>query len=210
MARSDVAHPPITVVLGFRGVLHGSMEDEMDATESQGKSRPHRMRWQDPAHQPDDFEILWAARIEGNILFTGSAHALAVALRIHSLSGLRQEQFGVVDCCSPEPLLDKQLFDVVRAGRDPRVEAGGAALWPQKATLLLHEVGKLSSRLQGRLLEALEPAGVRDGKARPPIRIMSCTSDALFERVEDGTFNDRLFYRLNAIHIVLPPQGYEW
>ena len=77
-------------------------------------------------------------------------------------------------------------------------------------TLFLDEVGRLSPQLQDRLLETLsvpaDPRGPRPFRAR----VMASTSESLIQRALEGTFNDRLLYRLNTIHIVVPPQLSDW
>ena len=63
--------------------------------------------------------------------------------------------------------------------------------------LLLREVHDLSPRQQELLMELIE-----EGHGSPP-RIIASSSVSLFERVQQGAFDPRLFYRLNAVHVVV-------
>ena len=152
----------------------------------------------------DDLDVIAAARTAGCVLFTGAAHAKGMALRIHSLSGWRWGSFVSIDCGASEKVLEQQLSDVLRAGPEwDRLRDLRPAL-TQDGTVFLYEVGKLSLALQARLREALESRvpGARQQRSRK--RIMASTSEPLLDRVLAGTFDDRLFYRLNAIHFVVP------
>ena len=48
------------------------------------------------------------------------------------------------------------------------------------------------------------------GPVPPRARLMACTSEALFQRALEGSFNERLLYRLNTIHLVVPPDADDW
>jgi len=136
-----------------------------------------------------DLEVLGASASDVCILFTGAGSAKEIAHRIHTLGRGRPGRFRAVDCGWPEALLEQQLFYVLRPG------SGG--------TIFLEEVGRLRAELQDRLLEALGPTSGTQGRSRP--RVMASSSEPLLQRVLEGTFNERLFYRLNAIQVILPP-----
>jgi DNA-binding NtrC family response regulator len=146
----------------------------------------------------DDFEILTAAQTDACVLFTGKVDAANLAQRIHSLSGWRFGRFKAVDCGWPEPELERQLFDVLHAEAIAAPDREPLPRLQQAGTIFLHEVGKLSPRLQARLSEAL--AGPSTGRSLR-VRVMASSSEPLLQRVAAGTFNDRLFYRLNVIHL---------
>ena len=141
-----------------------------------------------------DLEVLGAAASELRILFidaTGSGAAREIARRVHGLGRGRPGSFRVVDCGWPEALLDQQLFYRIRPG------SSGAPL--------LEEAGRLSLELQERLLETLELRTDPRGPRPPRARGMASTSEALVQRALEGRFNERLLYRLNAIHVIVPP-----
>lgn len=134
-----------------------------------------------------DLDVLGAAASDVCILFTftGAGSAKEIAQQIHALGRGRPGRFRAVDCGWPEALLEPQLFYVLRSG------SGG--------TIFLEEVGRLSPELQERLLDAL------GGPSRSRPRVMASTSEPLLQRALEGTFNEWLFYRLNTIHVILPP-----
>jgi transcriptional regulator of aroF, aroG, tyrA and aromatic amino acid transport len=122
-------------------------------------------------------------------LLSGAGSPKAIALRVQALGRGRPGRFRAVDCGWPEALLEQQLFYVLRPG------SGG--------TIFLEEVGRLNPELQERLLNALGGPSGSQGRTRP--RIMASTSEPLMQRALEGTFNERLFYRLNTIQVILPP-----
>ena len=70
-------------------------------------------------------------------------------------------------------------------------------------TVLLQDVGKLSIDFQAMLADRLSEIrglGKHEGSTR---RLIASTAEALWPRVETGTFDDRLFYRLNVMHLVV-------
>jgi DNA-binding NtrC family response regulator len=137
-----------------------------------------------------DLEVLGAAASDVCILFTGTGSAEALARRIHGLRRGRPGRFRVVNCGWPEALLDQQLFYALRPG--------------SSGTLFLEEVGRLSPELQDRLLETMDGPADPRGPRPPRARLMASTSESLIQRALEGSFNERLLYRLNAIHVVVP------
>ena len=120
------------------------------------------------------------------------ANAEALARRIHNRGRSPTAPFDTVDCGAPAAVLENSLFGRLTQLRG---ETGG--------TLFLSEVGKLGPEHQARLLKALIEC--REASWPEPMtpRAIASTSEALFDRVQDGTFDLRLFYRLNVIHIDL-------
>jgi DNA-binding NtrC family response regulator len=144
-----------------------------------------------------DLEVIGAAAADVCILLTGPREgALDLARRIHGLRSGRPGRFRAVNCGWPESLLDQQLFHALRPG--------------SSGTVFLEEVGRLSPELQDRLLDALEANDDPRGPRPPRARVMACTSEALVQRALEGSFNERLLYRLNAIHLIVPPRHGEW
>jgi DNA-binding NtrC family response regulator len=99
-------------------------------------------------------------------------------------------RFKTVDCTLSDRVLDEMLFGRLDAA------AGGPP-----CTLFLKEVGRLGQAHQRRLLESLIGATVATWPDRAPARVIASTTESLFDRVVIGTFDDRLFYRLNVIHL---------
>jgi len=157
-----------------------------------------------PAVHPEvDRDIITAAQSDRCILLTGAApQASAMALRIHNLSGWRWGPFVAVDCGGTEAVLERQLFDLLRA----RPRTGGVEPRPrvtQAGTIFLYEVGKLGVSVQIRLREILESSAAMQRSDRLRQRIMASTSEPLLKRVLDGTFDEELFCRLNAIRLTV-------
>lgn len=169
------------------------------ATRFDGGHRPI-----DALFSPGEDEIAQAARTDACILFTGPPHVRTLALRIHSESGWRWGAFGAVDCGASERTLEQQLFGVLEADLAPAAPELPAPRLRQAGTLFLHEVGHLSLHAQRRLGSLLEAKRL-ESRTCTRRRIMASTSSALLPRVMEGSFDDRLFYRLNVIHFVMPP-----
>jgi len=77
-------------------------------------------------------------------------------------------------------------------------------------TIFLDEVGEMTLRMQGLLLRFLETGELQkvgaDGSGRiVNVRVIAATNRDLREMIKQGTFREDLFYRLNVIHIVVPP-----
>ena len=147
-------------------------------------------------------EAVAAAQTDRSVLLTGTpTQASALALRIHNLSGWRWGPFVTVDCGGTEAMLEQQLFDLLRTRPRSHVAAEPRPRLTQAGTLFLHEVGKLRLSSQVRLRELLASTGTRARTERLRQRIMASTSEPLLRRVLDGTFDEELFCRLNAIHL---------
>jgi len=156
------------------------------------------MEYSELSSQDRDMDlVIGAAEPDVCILMTGaSAASMELARRIHSMGRGRPGRFKVVSCGWPESLLEEHLFHALRPG--------------SSGTLFLEEVGRLSRDLQDRLLETLDGTVGPRGARLPRARLMACTSEALFQRALEGSFNERLLYRLNVIHLVVPPDPEEW
>jgi two-component system, NtrC family, response regulator GlrR len=131
-----------------------------------------------------------------------------LAHSMHQASPRRSKPFVVVNCAAlAEDQLDVELFgraesNGVKAARGQWQNADGG-------TLFLDEVGELSARLQQKLLRALQenmvrPVGSADG-VPVNVRVISSTQHDLTRKMTAGEFREDLYYRLNVVHIELPP-----
>ncbi|HET7694323.1 MAG TPA: sigma 54-interacting transcriptional regulator [Vicinamibacterales bacterium] len=153
--------------------------------------------------QPDQ-AVIDAARSDRCVLLTGApAQASAVALRIHNLSGWRWGAFVAVDCGSTEAVIERQLFDLLRAGHRSGTPSQPRPRLTQAGTVFLYEVGKLGLSAQIRLRQVLETSEAQPRSERLRQRVMASTSEALLRRVLDGTFDEELFCRLHAIRLAV-------
>jgi DNA-binding NtrC family response regulator len=153
----------------------------------------------------DDRELLGAAQTDACVLFTGKEDAVeALAQRIHSLSGWRHGPFLSVDCAWSEATLESRLFgSLLNDDLMPETPQPQARL-SQEGTLFLQEVGRLSPASQARLADHLAELRTQGGARRVRRRVMASSSETLVDRVNAGTFDAQLFYRLNVIHLILP------
>ncbi len=134
-----------------------------------------------------------------------------VAKSIHVNSPREPHPFITVDCAAlTGNLLESELF-----GHEKGAFSGAAAMRKGKfeladgGTIFLDEISEIPLALQSKLLRLLQERTLeRVGGARTipvDVRIISATSKELKEEVQAGRFREDLFYRLNVIHLVLPP-----
>jgi two-component system NtrC family response regulator len=134
-----------------------------------------------------------------------------VAKSIHFNSPRAAMPFVAVNCSAlAESLLESELFGhekgaftgaaSMKKGRFERAEGG---------TLFLDEIGDLSPDLQVKLLRVLQEKVIeRVGGTKPiavDIRVIAATNKNLKDAMRAGRFREDLFYRLDVVHIVLPP-----
>ncbi len=141
---------------------------------------------------------------------TGTGKEL-IAHEIHLRSDRKDGPFVVINCGAiPENLLESELFGHVRGAF-----TGAVATKPGKfqladgGTLFLDEIGELPLQLQVKLLRALQEkmvTKVGDTKAESTdIRIVAATNKNLEQEMRKNAFREDLYYRLNVVHIHLPP-----
>jgi len=149
------------------------------------------------------------------VLITGESGVgkEVVAHYIHNENALKKHMpFVAVNCGAiPENLLESELFGHVEGAFTGAVKGGKEGLFEAAdgGTLFLDEIGEMSLNLQVKLLRALETHTItRLGSTHPipvNIRVIAATNKNLIERVEEGTFRDDLFYRLNVVSLEIPP-----
>lgn len=134
-----------------------------------------------------------------------------VGSAIHRLSGRASSPFVAVNCTAiPETLFESELF-----GHERGAFTGAVASRPGRfelangGTLFLDEIGELPGPMQVKLLRVLQERVVmRIGgmKILPvDVRLVAATNADLEKMVEEGSFREDLFYRLNVVPIRLPP-----
>lgn len=153
------------------------------------------------------------ARTSGTVLVTGKSGTgkTFIAKQIHLQSPRADKQFVSVNCGAiPENLLESEFFGHLKGaftGAD-RVKKG---LFREAdgGTLFLDEVAELPLPLQVKLLNVLEDKEVRavgsEQSLKVDVRIIAATNRNLEEMVKEGTFREDLYYRLNVLHIIVPP-----
>lgn len=143
-----------------------------------------------------------------------------LARAIHESSGLKG-RFVAINCAAiPEQLIESELFGYVPGAFTGALAKGRIGLIEQAdgGTLFLDEIGDMPLSLQSRLLRVLAeheitPVGGNETK-RVKIRVVSASHRPLESLVQDGSFREDLFYRLNAAMLRLPPlrdrQDFDW
>jgi transcriptional regulator with PAS, ATPase and Fis domain len=153
------------------------------------------------------------ATVDAPVLLTGdSGTGKELAARaVHRLSACSSGPFVPINCGAiPDALLESELFGHRRgaftgADQDKRglfQEADGG-------TLFLDEIGEMSPALQVKLLRVLETHEVRPlggtGTTPVDVRLVSATNRDLEAAVEEGSFRQDLYYRINTVTIYVPP-----
>jgi transcriptional regulator of acetoin/glycerol metabolism len=140
---------------------------------------------------------------------TGSGKE-AFAKAVHQASQRAEKAFVALNCAAiPESLIESELFGY-RGGSFTGARKEGMRGKLQQAdggTLFLDEIGDMPLALQTRLLRVLEDRQVVPIGGEPEsvnVRIISATHRNLLERVEDGSFREDLYYRLNGLEVALP------
>jgi DNA-binding NtrC family response regulator len=153
------------------------------------------------------------AKTDANILITGEngTGKELIAQEIHRLSVRSKEVLVTVDMGAlSETLFESELFGHVKgAFTDARENRQGKFELAGKGTLFLDEICNLSYHLQSKLLSALENRQItRIGSNQHipiDIRLICATNKNPEKMVKEGLFREDLLYRINTIHIELPP-----
>jgi DNA-binding NtrC family response regulator len=134
-----------------------------------------------------------------------------VARAIHKLGPRRNKPFIAVHVGAlPETLLESELFGHEKGAFTGAAERRiGRFELADRGTLFLDEIGDLQPPTQVKLLRALEEREItRVGGTQSiavDVRVVAATNRPLAEQVKEGTFRSDLFYRLDVLHIYLPP-----
>jgi two-component system NtrC family response regulator len=154
-----------------------------------------------------------AAPSKSTVLISGESGTgkELIARAIHLASPRKDEPFVSVNIASLSPgVVESELFGhekgsftgavAMRRGRFELANGG---------TLFLDEIGELSQELQVKLLRVLQERRFERVGGMDPIetdiRVVAATNKNLVQAVADGTFREDLFYRLNVVHIEVPP-----
>jgi DNA-binding NtrC family response regulator len=141
---------------------------------------------------------------------TGTGKEL-VARAIHYASPRAARPFVAIDCAAlPETLFESELFGHEKGAFTGAVQGRRGLLeTADGSTCFLDEIGELSLGLQAKLLRVLQERVLRRVGGNEPIpvnlRLIAATNRDLRKRVEEGTFREDLYYRLNGVTIAMPP-----
>ena len=159
-------------------------------------------------------ELRRLAQIDAKVLITGESGVgkELVARFVHAHSRRAGRPFVAVNCAGlPETLLESELFGHVKGSFTGayRDKCGKFEL-AHTGTLFLDEVGEMTLRMQSLLLRVLETGelqkvGSDHLTVRADVRIIAATNRSITDLIRDGSFREDLYYRLNVIHIRVPP-----
>jgi two-component system response regulator PilR (NtrC family) len=134
-----------------------------------------------------------------------------LAQAIHAFSAAANGPFLSVNCGAlPEGLLESELFGHVRGSFTGAVkDHKGLFVDAEGGTILLDEVGELTPLMQVKLLRVLQERRVRpvgsSHEVEVNVRVLAATNRNLEQAVKLNEFREDLYYRLNVLHIHLPP-----
>ena len=153
------------------------------------------------------------AATDANIMITGEngTGKEVLAREIHSLSSRCNNEMISLDMGAiPDTLFESELFGHKKgAFTDARDDRAGKMEAANNSTLFMDEIGNLPLHLQAKLLTALQNRTVTrlgTNKAIPvDIRLITATNRDLFDMAEKSEFRQDLLFRINTIHVNIPP-----
>ncbi|MGD9336424.1 MAG: sigma-54 dependent transcriptional regulator, partial [Syntrophobacterales bacterium] len=134
-----------------------------------------------------------------------------VARLIHKIGPRRKKKLMVVNCAAfTDTLLESELFGHEKGSFTGAISRKTGVLEiADGGTLFMDEVAEMSPSMQVKLLRVIQEGTFnRVGSPSPmqvDIRVIAATNKNLFEEVKRGTFREDLYYRLNVVHIYIPP-----
>lgn len=158
--------------------------------------------------------ISHVALSDATVLITGESGAgkEVIADEIFRNSSRTDKPYIKINCASiPAQLLESELFGYEKGAFSGANAKGKPGLFElaNNGTLLLDEIGDMPMNLQVKLLRAIQSQEItRIGGTKPiklNIRFLALTNANLKEKIEEGTFRQDLYYRLNVIPIYVPP-----
>jgi DNA-binding NtrC family response regulator len=141
---------------------------------------------------------------------TGTGKEL-VARTIHYNSARREQPFVAFSAAAiPEGLVEAELFGHTKGAFTGAINARvGRFELADKGTLFIDEVASMSTAIQAKLLRVLQEREVeRVGTSKPvkiDVRVLAASNVDLLKLVQEGSFREDLYYRLNVVRVVLPP-----
>ncbi len=153
------------------------------------------------------------AKTNASVLITGESGTgkEVAAVAIHKASHRSGKPFVPVNCAAlPEQLLESELFGHEKGAFTGAVARKlGRFQLADKGTILLDEIGEMSLNMQAKLLRVLQDktfervGGVDTHQV--DVRIISATNKNILKAIDEGTFREDLYYRLNVVNIHLQP-----
>ncbi|WGS75702.1 sigma-54 interaction domain-containing protein [Edwardsiella piscicida] len=158
--------------------------------------------------------VLHYAATQANVLIQGESGTgkELFAQSIHRNSSRSHRPFVAINCAAiPENLLESELFGYVDGAFTGATRKGKAGLFElaHGGTLFLDEIGELPLNMQTKLLRVLQEKEIMrigSNEVVPvDVRIITATNQDLQELIGERLFRNDLYYRLNTLHIQIPP-----
>lgn len=215
----DFIHKPVeleVLVLSLqRAIQSQSLREEVVRLRQEAEAAPvfDTIVGDSPAMHQVFALVERVAQSNASVLITGESGTgkELVARAIHQRSKRSGGPFLAVSCAAmPETLLESELFGYTKgAFTDAKTSKTGLLAQANGGSFFLDELGELPKILQPKLLRALEERVVRPvgGSAEVSFdtRLIAATNVELEQAVADGVFREDLYYRINVVHIRLPP-----
>ncbi|WCK55165.1 sigma 54-interacting transcriptional regulator [Aneurinibacillus sp. Ricciae_BoGa-3] len=153
------------------------------------------------------------ADVDSTVLILGESGVgkEVLARTIHNLSPRKAKPFLKINCGAiPETLMESELFGYAKGTFTGGNKEGkqGIIVSANEGTLFLDEIGEMPLQLQVKLLQVLQEKQITPlGNTAPVdvnVRFIAATNRNLEKMVEEGTFREDLYYRLNVIPITIP------
>lgn len=135
-----------------------------------------------------------------------------VAQALHSASPRAEKPFVSVNCAAlPYELIESELFGYEAGSFTGARTSGmkGKFELADKGTIFLDEIGDLPLTMQAKLLRVLESGEIQkigySGRLHSDFRLIAATNKNLFSLVEEGTFREDLYHRINILELIIPP-----
>lgn len=150
--------------------------------------------------------------VETNVLITGESGTgkELVARALHYSGRRKKEYFEEINCAAiPEGLLEEEMFGHKKGSFTGAIEdKKGKFEFANNGTMFLDEIGDMPLTLQAKLLRVLQekeytPIGSHE-KKKIDIRVIAATNKDLKALIEEGSFRQDLYFRLNVVEIKLP------
>ena len=158
--------------------------------------------------------VLKIASMNTNILITGESGVGkgVIASMLHKVSNRKNQPFIKINCAAiPETLFESELFGYEDGAFTGAKKSGKAGLFElaKKGIIFLDEISEIPLYIQAKLLNVLEDKSfLKIGGQKftnVDVRIIAATNKNITQLISDGKFREDLFYRLNVVHIDIPP-----
>ena len=198
--------------------LYGKLNELVDEYEylhpSRGRDQNARFVGESPVVQELRRQIFQAAKINATLLIEGETGTgkEVLANEVFRASKRRDQPFVKLNCAAlPQELIESELFGYEEGAFTGARRGGKEGLFASAdgGVILLDEINSLSLPAQAKLLRVIQERVVTPvgGNRSTPIdvRVIAISNHPLEQMVEEGLFREDLYYRLNVLHIALPP-----